>query len=615
MNEIFHTHNQIPILSFIFSLILLSGLFYIGQLIIKKTFLNNLLKSFSETKYQALIISGNLIILISFPIVLFLNFLTIVYITILAYIIFALGIFQIFIFLKNKVVFSSFKNFTKKDLFSIFVLLGLFGYFLISAGPVTNADSLDYHLFISKFIINEGRIPNFSTHFHSKLVGAGEVIISIGLIAGTEQLNSMLQFFGLLSIFGLLKKSCKNYIFFFAVVLGCPVIIFFVSTIKPHLFHIAANSLIFALIFLDQTKRSEKENLLKYLFSIAILSLSVQAKFSFLLAFVLMASFIFYESLKNKLFVKTTIYSSIILLFTYLPFIYWKYLEYEYSIINLFLQPFPTNDPAEQRFMYYLINAGRGGNPLLGIIFPGNLNTLTNSLGPGAFLFFLLFKDLRKNFKVIILIFLFILIGYFKGQPSSRFFLEPFIWVILALSLTFHKSKIEKFFENILKIQYLLFLTAIVFGALSIFPGTLTTSLMFDVLEKNANGYSLFKWANKKLDDLNYYGPIISTHRSIAYSKNLPISQDFIWLTEINKLKYKKYADEIYNLKPKYIVSTSASHYHEYFNNCDLVLVAKKENLGMHAMRKPFSKGNYYDGYIFSINHNKLPKCFSKKYE
>ena len=93
MNEIFHTHNQIPILSFIFSLILLSGLFYIGQLIIKKTFLNNLLKSFSETKYQALIVSGNLIILISFPIVLFLNFLTIVYITILAYIIFALGIF------------------------------------------------------------------------------------------------------------------------------------------------------------------------------------------------------------------------------------------------------------------------------------------------------------------------------------------------------------------------------------------------------------------------------------------------------------------------------------------------------------------------------------------
>ena len=67
----------------------------------------------------------------------------------------------------------------------------------------------------------------------------------------------------------------KNYIFFFAVVLGCPVIIFFVSTIKPHLFHIAANSLIFALIFLDQTKRSEKENLLKYLFSINITILKV----------------------------------------------------------------------------------------------------------------------------------------------------------------------------------------------------------------------------------------------------------------------------------------------------------------------------------------------------
>ena len=135
---------------------------------------------------------------------------------------------------------------------------------------------------------------------------------------------------------------------------------------------------------------------------------------------------------------------------------------------------------------------------------------------------------------------------------------------------------------------------------------------MSKALEKNANGYSLYRWANLEFEKLNYKGPIITTHRSISYAKNLPISNDFIWLTKINEIKFKKYADEIISLKPKYILSYSETINHEYFSSCDITLVAKYKNVGRHASRKPFSRGKQYDGYIFSINPEKLPICFKK---
>ena len=170
-------------------------------------------------------------------------------------------------------------------------------------------------------------------------------------------------------------------------------------------------------------------------------------------------------------------------------------------------------------------------------------------MGLGALLFIFLFLNFKNNFKIIFLISFYILLGYFLGQPSSRFFLEPFIWVILTLSNQKIKFNIEKITYNILRIQYILFLPAILFGAASIFPGNLNVNLILKVLEKNANGYSLYRWANSEFEKLNYKGPIITTHRSISYAKNLPISNDFIF-TKINEIKFKKYADEIMSLNP-----------------------------------------------------------------
>ena len=101
----------------------------------------------------------------------------------------------------------------------------------------------------------------------------------------------------------IIEKNSKNPFLFFSIIIGSPVIIF-ASTIKPQLFYIAANSLVFSLIFLDKSKLNKSENFYKFIFATFILCSSVLAKFSFQLSFVLISLFIILESLKIKIFLK-----------------------------------------------------------------------------------------------------------------------------------------------------------------------------------------------------------------------------------------------------------------------------------------------------------------------
>ena len=54
------------------------------------------------------------------------------------------------------------------------------------------------------------------------------------------------------------------------------------------------------------------------------------------------------------------------------------------------LKPYPITDQAEKQFLWYLLMLEED-NPILGIVFPDNLNNLTNSLGLGALILFFYF--------------------------------------------------------------------------------------------------------------------------------------------------------------------------------------------------------------------------------
>ena len=70
--------NKFPFLQVLYSLILLLGLYQIGHLVFKVKVLQNIFGQISEIKYQKILISVNLILLIFYPLILFSNKLNII---------------------------------------------------------------------------------------------------------------------------------------------------------------------------------------------------------------------------------------------------------------------------------------------------------------------------------------------------------------------------------------------------------------------------------------------------------------------------------------------------------------------------------------------------------
>ncbi len=604
MLPIYHSFNTSPFLNLLMAIILIFGFYELGKMIILNTILTKIIGSISEIKYQAVIVSANFIIIISYPIILFFHQISKFYLFAISYSILLLGIYKII--KKFKTVRKINFNFNI-TLYAVYLVI--ISYFLISTGPVTSADSLDYHLYVSKFIVENGTFPNSLNHFHTKLSGAGEILISMGLIVGTEQFGSILQFLGIISILGILKK--KNNLFYIIVILGCPVLLFFTSSIKPQLFQIASTSLVFSIVIFSNI-RNEKELLQKYFFCFLILAICSQVKFSFMLSYFLIGSYIFFDSFKKKVLIKTFFLFCIVYLFVLVPPTLWKVYAYDTSFINLLIYPFPIDKPGLDNFYNYLINAGRSSDIILGIVFPDNIQTITNSLGFGIFAYFILFRNVKLNIYPILLITSFIILGYIKGQPASRFFLEPLIWTLITLSKNDMEKKIPKSYNLLLFFQFILLLPAILYGAYNLSQANFSNSLRDKVLIKNANGYSLFKWANHELSKIKYDGPIISMHRSIAFSKNPIISSDVFWLTYFDEKEYINYLNELKKLNPQYLLSYGTDknmQNHIYFENCEFELFKKGENIGSHASRKPFGRGMQYHGYLFRIDVDNFSDC------
>ena len=385
-DSIYHTTNYIPFLGFLISIILTSGFYLIGKVTIKYFGLKNLIKDVSETKYQNILIGVNTVILFSFPIVLWTQNKSNNILIILTYFIFILGLLNLIKSYKKYKIEKLIFELKKIKFFELLVCISVFFYFMISSAPVTNADSLDYHLHIGKKIAEVGIIPLSLNHFHSHLFGNGEIIIAIGILAGTEQLNSIIQFCGLISILGIIKHKNKYKINFYIYLLSAPIIIFFLSSIKPQFFFIASTSLVFSLLIHTSYKK-EHLNLKKYLLSFILLSVASQAKFSFMLSLGILGSYCIYDSYKTKTLFKTLLSFILIFLLTIFSTILWKSIFYNTSIFNLFTSPFPTEDLGMNRFKNYLVNAGKGGNILKGIVFPDGLKDLTNSIGLAFFNF------------------------------------------------------------------------------------------------------------------------------------------------------------------------------------------------------------------------------------
>ena len=625
MDPLYHTELEVPILSLLFGLVLILGLYRLGQIILQKTSYNIIINKYSKSNYQNILVSTSLTIFIFYPLILFLDS-GIFFFKIYTYIVFSLGIFFLFKFLKVylKIIPKNLPT-LRKPIFSIsnlevlLIFLSIAGFFLLSFAPVTNADSVDYHLFSAKYLLQNGHYPIFLTNFHStRLSGAGELMIAMGLLVGSEQFSSILQACGLITLFGVLKRYNSSS-FLWLIILACPVLIFFISSIKPQLFNICASSFIFTIIFRElfiKTKINKKEFFQVFIFCIFILFINTQVKFSFFLSSFILTLLLIYLSINKKIYFKT--FSALVFLYILiilLPII-WKYTEFGGNFFELFISPFSTELYGLKDFKSYLVNLNQG-NIFLWMIFPQDTKLLSQTLGLGTLLFiFLFFKIKIENIFMIVIILSFMIFIHNFGQYTARFFLEIYFWLSFFFVILSNKFKTNLFYRIIICGQSLMVIAILFFGVITLTKGVVTKNQRDQVLSNHANGYLFFKWTNHQLKKHKYTGPIISSKRSIGFLNNISIPPEHLYFIDYTKEEAHPYIEEIKKLNPKYIIVSKETNLFDIYNNCIIKEIEVGKKIDKLAVRNPFLKSTTYsDVYIYELNMEKFPGCLSTESE
>ena len=158
-----------------------------------------------------------------FPLIIF-NILDIkLLIKLIAYTLVFLALIEILNFYISGKIYSKQLKFNNVNLL---LFLFLIAYFFLSLAPITNADSLDYHVGIPFYILNNNEYPAYKFWMHFTKSGSGELLNAVGLFIRAEQFPALVQFSGILSISGLLKQNKTKYQnLYLLLFLSCPVLI------------------------------------------------------------------------------------------------------------------------------------------------------------------------------------------------------------------------------------------------------------------------------------------------------------------------------------------------------------------------------------------------------
>jgi len=607
------------------SILLISGIEYIGSIFLRY-FFSSCFKLFPWFRWQGTLIGTSLISIVIYPVLLFGN-ITKSYFYSLALLIIFLGGWNIFVLIKK--LKSNFKNlslFNKLNLYDYLIFFFILGFFLLAISPVTDADSLDYHVGVAINILNTGTFPVSPEWFHSRLAGSGEALIAIGLSIGAEQFGPLLQFSGLLGIFGLFKdlfpvnnndkKWQKNIIL---IVLSCPVFLALIPTSKSLVLPIAMTSFGLAIansVLLNNPKKLINKDLLKSFFIACMLIMTAATmKMNFFIsAFVIGLMAIYFMQL-NKIIIPATFIASITFTFILLPLFLWKYKSYGGNLLDSFHDPFPGNFPGYNNF--HLELKAYKDNPInfpFSLFIPFGFGFLTSILGTGFFFITIYTKlSLRvKKFRfylyaAIILACLEIILG----QSNSRFLMEPFLWLLIPIAYLGldTKLRINSWMANLVVIQSSIVFLIIIFGVYTLFPGSINNELREKTMRRHAYGYAIMKWLDTKLPA---DAKVIINHRSIGLSPRNSIDTD--WKSHVRaggdgELTYLKITN---NKNPNFLLTSLPVNVNpkSLMERCNIKFFAGPF-VQIAATRNPFNSGEVLDAWWIMKYDKEKSKCIN----
>lgn len=502
----------------------------------------------------------------------------------------------------------------------------LIGYFLLSISPITDNDSLDYHLTVPLYSLQDSKFF-FSTLWpHAQLSGFGEALLMYGMKINAFHVGQIFQFISLLFLI-LFIDSVSQYKKFFIdyrnsdyislAILSIPTLIFLCYTSKFQLFPLVTNfiSLILAIYILPSLNNKK----LIYTFSLLIFLImsSTQMKFSFFLSSGLIGLYSINVMLKKKYFISTLFISILCFFLIVFPRELYEYLNFNKDIVYNFFNP--VTDEYSAKWMNSSLKHGTGNSRIFPVwlFLPFNsfdnfdLGVVTTTLGISIFLFLfnIHFRDIRIS-SIIYLSLFFFTLGLAFAQPMGRFFLEPAIWLLFISGFYLHikYNLFLKYFKKFL--IFISVISSIIILIIGLYyNASYFSNKNFEKFMNNfSDGYTFYKWTNSVLPKNS---KVISAHRSYSLSTNRIISYDFRLYLKGNDSK-KFFIQELKKINPNYIIypSYELNNNNDILKHCRGKLVMMKKSVGKITGRNPFNKNRRtYDGFIYEIDHSLLDKC------
>ena len=506
----------------------------------------------------------------------------------------------------NLLKFSKQINNLVKFLFNYKIFfLGFILLFISTFIVALDGDSYTYHLALPyKLIINNFDYLNESW-FHTNLVSYAEVNNLFGLIYGSDNYVSLLNFiyFFILLLFLIeyfqLKKINQNLIILF---FSTP---FFYFLIISQKFFFGPIIVIGLSIF--NFLKVEKNISFKYL---SVFFYAVLTKITFYiypLIFIVSCLNINLKLLKKFIF-KSILVFPILFLFLYLFRI--KFFEFPYfpfyvqdSPLTFLFEDWVSDQKQFLKFTPQL---------LLNIIVPTSIYNLTNFLGIFSFYFFLVFiiKNNLKDKLVILIILIFSLLLF---QTSTRFY-----FLLFFLSLLFSIDYISINF-SIIKRNFLIFLSYTQFFlliSLLLFSLYLFGSSIFDsksredILTKHGYDYIYFKKLDEFLIDNNMEVGIISYSRSNLFNTNIFSSIELISsvITSHSDPDRLEFINHLKRNNIQYIFADKVDFNTHYFLNCIRnELIFETGDINTSARNPAYLKSKNFQ--LYSLN-KKIDNCF-----
>ncbi|HWE52174.1 MAG TPA: DUF1420 family protein [Bryobacteraceae bacterium] len=365
---------------------------------------------------------------------------------------------------------------------------------LAALGPVTDPDSLDYHLGVPLALLRHNG-PVLQPHWlHARLTGLGEALNTLGLAAGTDCLGAVLQVSGLIAVMAALAgfaKTPKDRIFGLLLALP-PALLPLATAQKPQLLPAAALG-IAMILALGAVSTWD------FALVFGCIAFAAGSKYSFAVSGLIVAAVALFRATKQKKLLPALGSAAIFLAIFQVPFLLRNWNLYG-DPVSPFLESLRSRpDPELTAFAAYLGDVG-GPHTLDGILAflphtvlpygPGGIQTI---LGLGVIAIFLAPKRLialPAGFAAVLLF------TIWKGQMASRYLLEPFYWcAAAAVAAPWTKLKSALFYA--LTLQTIGVAAMALFAAALLFPGALTPGLRESVMRRYTFGYQQALWMDR----------------------------------------------------------------------------------------------------------------------